>query len=386
MAEQNIRGRFVWHDLMTPNRDGAVEFYSAALGWRASPWEEEPSYVLFAAPGGAVGGALEQPAGTPHWLPFIGTDDLDATAREAERLGGSVRTGPTDLPNTGRFAILADPHGASFGLYWSASPSEPGAGIGQFSWHELATADCREAFEFYRALFGWEQVAEHDMGPEGIYLIFGRDGSQWGGMYNKRDQGKPGPAYWLGYVEVDDLDAAVERITRARGSVLVGPMEVPGGDRIAQLSDPHGALFAVHERRTATATEPAARDRSVRAAVDGDERQAATTKGRAKRKTAKKKATRTKTAKKKTARKAVGKKAAKKAAKKSAKKTARKKPAAKRGKESTKARGKRTAKKPTKKPSTKKPAKTRGKPAAARKSGGTSRKARTKKANRRPRA
>jgi hypothetical protein len=28
--------------------------------------------------------------------------------------------------------------------------------------------------------------------------------------------------------------------------VLNGPMEVPGGDRVAQCRDPQGAMFALH--------------------------------------------------------------------------------------------------------------------------------------------
>ena len=65
--------------------------------------------------------------------------------------------------------------------------------IGEFSWHELATTEQPgAAFEFYSTLFGWEKVSEFDMGPVGIYLIFGRNGTQLGGMFNKGDMGKPG--------------------------------------------------------------------------------------------------------------------------------------------------------------------------------------------------
>jgi predicted enzyme related to lactoylglutathione lyase len=29
---------------------------------------------------------------------------------------------------------------------------------------------------------------------------------------------------------------------------MVGPMEVPGGDRVAVMRDPQGAVFAVHSK------------------------------------------------------------------------------------------------------------------------------------------
>ena len=65
--------------------------------------------------------------------------------------------------------------------------------IGEFSWHELATtAAPNVAFGFYAALFDWDLVAEHDMGPMGMYLVFGRNGRQLGGMFefiSKRGRG-----------------------------------------------------------------------------------------------------------------------------------------------------------------------------------------------------
>jgi predicted enzyme related to lactoylglutathione lyase len=52
---------------------------------------------------------------------------------------------------------------------------------------------------------------------------------------------------WLYYVDVVDLDAAVGRATKRGAKLMNGPMEVPGGARIAQLMDPQGAAFALHQ-------------------------------------------------------------------------------------------------------------------------------------------
>ncbi len=251
MADASHRGEFVWHDLLTPNAAGAHEFYGKVVGWTARPWEGDPSYVLFAAPSGPVGGVAESRAATPHWLPYIGTSDLDATVEGATRLGATVQTAPTPLPGGGRYATLVDPQGATFGIHESGNPAEAAAAspqTGEFSWHELATSVSPNiAFGFYAALFDWDEISQTDMGPMGMYLIFGRNGRQLGGMFDQSASGKLGNAYWLGYVSVTDLDDAVERATAARGSVLTGPMDVPGGDRIAQLMDPHGAFFALHK-------------------------------------------------------------------------------------------------------------------------------------------
>jgi predicted enzyme related to lactoylglutathione lyase len=58
----------------------------------------------------------------------------------------------------------------------------------------------------------------------------------------------PAP-FWLYYVNVGDIDAALERVKAAGGTILNGPMEVPGGDWILQGSDPQGAAFALVGKR-----------------------------------------------------------------------------------------------------------------------------------------
>jgi predicted enzyme related to lactoylglutathione lyase len=250
MANATVRGRFVWHELYTPNRAGSQEFYGKVAGWTAQSWDQDPTYQMFAAKSGPLGGVVEERSGTPQWLAYIGSTDVDATADAAARLGGRVQTAPMDLPNAGRYAVIVDPQGATFGVHGSAAAPQPETGpkAGEFSWHELATSVAPGvAFGFYAALFDWDLMAEHDMGPMGTYLVFGRNGRQLGGMFDKGAQGKPGAAYWLGYVSVTDLEGAVERAKGARASVLMGPMDVPGGDRIAQLMDPYGAFFALHK-------------------------------------------------------------------------------------------------------------------------------------------
>ena len=250
MANATVRGRFVWHELYTPNRTGSQEFYGKVAGWTVQSWDQDPGYQMFASKSGPLGGAVEERSGTPQWLAYIGTTDVDATTDAATRLGGRVQTAPAALPNGGRYAVLVDPQGATFGVHASTAAPQPETApkAGEFSWHELATTVAPNvAFGFYAALFDWDLAAEHDMGPMGMYLVFGRNGRQLGGMFDKGAQGKPGAAYWLGYVSVTDLEGTVERAKAARGSVPMGPMDVPGGDRIAQLMDPYGAFFALHK-------------------------------------------------------------------------------------------------------------------------------------------
>jgi predicted enzyme related to lactoylglutathione lyase len=298
MADASHRGEFVWHDLMTPNAAGAHEFYGKVVGWKTQPWESDPSYVMFAGRNGPLGGVTETRDATPHWLPYIGTADVDATVEAATRLGARVLTAPEALPSGGRYAALADPQGAVFGIYASAGNGSGGSATpqaGEFSWHELATSVAPNiAFAFYAALFDWDQINQYDMGPTGMYLIFGRKGRQLGGIFDKGAAGKPGSAYWLGYVSVTDLEGTVERAKAARGSLLMGPMDVPDGDRIAQLMDPYGAFFALHKKAAvragsaAAGGETAPRKPAKKAAATAAAPKAAAPKAAAKKRPAKK--------------------------------------------------------------------------------------------------
>jgi predicted enzyme related to lactoylglutathione lyase len=249
MANPTVQGRFVWHELYTPNPKGSQEFYGDVLAWQMQTFDQAPDYPMFAASAGPVGAPIESRNGTPQWIPYIGTADVDETTQAAARLGGRVQTPPTDIPSGGRYALIVDPQGATFGIHASAAHEpETAPGTGDFSWHELATNVAPgAAFGFYAALFDWDLIREHDLGPTGMYLIFGRRGRELGGVFDQTAAGKTGPAYWLGYVSTADLAGTVERAKAARASVLVPPMDVPGGDRIAQLMDPHGAFFALHE-------------------------------------------------------------------------------------------------------------------------------------------
>ena len=250
-------GRFVWYDLMTTDPAAAAEFYTTVAGWGTDTWdgpvEGMPPYKLFTANGNSFGGLMELSAAAreagapPHWLAYIAVSDVDATVERATELGGALLMGPQDIPTVGRFAVLADPAGAVFAAFTpeNDAPGHDGpANLGEISWHELMTGNCDEAFEFYAALFGWDKGEAVDMGEAGIYQMFDRGGRPLGGIMNKPPEMPAGA--WNYYVRIDDLDAAVGRVSGNGGTVMHGPMEVPGGDRVAVCQDPQGAVFALH--------------------------------------------------------------------------------------------------------------------------------------------
>jgi predicted enzyme related to lactoylglutathione lyase len=264
MSNADIRGRFVWHELMTTDTKAAGAFYPKVTAWRTQLWDKDPSYTLWVSGKGPFGGVRTLPdaarAAGPHWLPYIGTPDVDATVQTAQRLGARVTMGATDIPDTGRMAVLADPQGAAFALYSSGAGSQAGSSSPasqEFSWHELTTSDPIAALRFYGELFGWQEVGKHDMGPMGIYHLAGLHGVASIGMF-KIPADKPTPTQWMCYAHVADVDKSANAAKAAGGKLVHGPMEVPGGTWIAHLVDPQGALFAVHADKRAAVTTPAA--------------------------------------------------------------------------------------------------------------------------------
>jgi predicted enzyme related to lactoylglutathione lyase len=262
MSTADVRGRFIWHELLTTDTAGAAAFYPRVVPWRTQP-SSMPGYTLWMAGQTQIGGltALPQDVGgpPPHWLIYVGTPSVDASCLQAQGLGAKVLKSPADIPNVGRFAVLSDPQGATFALFTPGAGPPPGPEPpqGGFSWHELATTDVQAAARFYGELFGWRKGRAHDMGAMGVYQMFEHAGNQAGGMCNV--QGPSTPPSWLSYVHVADSNRAVAAAKAAGGRLMHGPIEVPGGSWIALMMDPQGGAFAVQEApRTASQPRPAA--------------------------------------------------------------------------------------------------------------------------------
>ena len=117
---------------------------------------------------------------------------------------------------------------------------------GDFIWYELLTSDLDSAQAFYEGLVGWS-FTRPDYGPDMDYRIFAKGGPDVGGAMQITDDMAAGGArpVWLGYVGVDDVDAAAEKITTLGGTVMMGPMDIPDVGRFAMAADPQGTPFYV---------------------------------------------------------------------------------------------------------------------------------------------
>ncbi len=246
---------FFWYELMTSDTEAAKQFYTKVVGWRAEPFPGAGTmqYTVLHAGERGVGGIMEMPGpyrqggGHPAWVGYVYTPDVNGQAESLKKAGGKVHRGPEDIPGVGRFAVVSDPQGAMFQLLQPNGPDQPPvpAGTsGHVGWHELFTTDWKQSLDFYSGQFGWRKTREFDMGGMGVYAIFSMGGeTEHGGMMNKPEQ-IPAPV-WQFYFNVEGIDAAAKRLTNNGGKVLMGPMEVPGGQWVVQCQDPQGAHFAM---------------------------------------------------------------------------------------------------------------------------------------------
>lgn len=114
-------GVFIWDDLLTTDVEDAKRFYAELFGWNASDYEMgagSDAYTVFQTGETSVAGCMKpREQGIPaHWYPYLATDDVDATVAKAKELGAQVYLEPTSMETVGRFAVLGDPSGATFGL------------------------------------------------------------------------------------------------------------------------------------------------------------------------------------------------------------------------------------------------------------------------------
>jgi uncharacterized protein len=228
-----------------PDPQQALAFYTELFGWQASQRGEHHVCTLR---GRDVAGFVE--GDDAAWRTNVWVDSADDTAARAQAAGGSILSGPQDLPGVGRSAVLADPAGAVF----TVSEPDPHRGAqvvnepAAWAMSALATPDLEGAKAFYGAVFGWDTdtFAVGEIQAT-LWRLPGFEGGE---------PQQPVPAdvvavaapgdqpRWDVDLWVDDPDATATKAVELGGSVLMAPMDTPMGRR-AVLADPQGATFSV---------------------------------------------------------------------------------------------------------------------------------------------
>jgi predicted enzyme related to lactoylglutathione lyase len=127
------------------------------------------------------------------------------------------------------------------------------------SWVDLMTTDADSSRGFYSELFGWEfDVSGPDMGFYGMAKVRGNQVAGVGPM----QEGVERPV-WSTYLETADLDATVQKVRDAGGTILAGPMDVMDAGRLAVFADPTGAATGLWQSGTHTGMQLANEPGSV---------------------------------------------------------------------------------------------------------------------------
>ena len=114
---------FGWAELSARGVDKAIPFYQKVFGWTPKANDmgpDNPPYTEFQLGGESVAGGQETQAMVPpqvpsYWLVYFTVADVDKSFKTATQAGARELVAPMEFPG-GRFAILTDPQGASFGL------------------------------------------------------------------------------------------------------------------------------------------------------------------------------------------------------------------------------------------------------------------------------
>jgi uncharacterized protein len=115
---------------------------------------------------------------------------------------------------------------------------------GRFTWYELMTTDMAAARVFYAKVLGWQ--AQDASTPDLAYTLFTTDKTSVSGLMDLPEEARKMGATprWMGYVGVNDVDAAADRIKQLGGAVYVPPTDSNIG-RISVIADPQMATLAL---------------------------------------------------------------------------------------------------------------------------------------------
>jgi len=254
-------GGFIWYELMTTDPAAAKRFYDSVVGWDIDENSVAPGIdyrMIKRSDGGNAGGVftLKQEhldgGARPMWLGYLHTSDVDAKVSAIKADGGGTMMEPWDQPGVGRLAMITDPSGAPIYLMDPIPPEgQPDATSDVFSvdqpqhvrWNELSTTDQDDAIAFYKKHFGWGQEGAMDMGKYGSYAFIQQGSTGIGAIMRKMPQMPV--SMWTYYIGVDDIDRATKAVTDGGGTILQGPMEIPGGEYSLNALDPQGASFGL---------------------------------------------------------------------------------------------------------------------------------------------
>ncbi|MFE9253809.1 VOC family protein [Streptomyces sp. NPDC006879] len=130
---------------------------------------------------------------------------------------------------------------------------------GSPNWIDLGSPDPQRAADFYKVVFGWDF---QEMGPDAEgYGLLKQDGRTTGAIGKLTEEGAT--SAWTVYFHTPDADATTVATSEHGGTVRVQPFDVMDAGRMACLTDPGGAEFAVWQPASMKGLEVASEDNTL---------------------------------------------------------------------------------------------------------------------------
>ena len=118
---KNVPGSLCWNELVTTDSERAKTFFDRLFDWESQTNEMIGIfYTVFLIEETPVAGMYQRTENMgdvpSHWLPYFAVENCDKTCSSAQEMGAVILQPPTDIPDTGRIAVLQDPQGTAFGI------------------------------------------------------------------------------------------------------------------------------------------------------------------------------------------------------------------------------------------------------------------------------
>ncbi len=236
-------GKFIWHDLLTPDALSAARFYEQLFGWQI---EHHGQYAIVRNGDKVIAGILqvEPAAGKTRegvWMASVSVADVDAAASLVTANGGTILKGPLDMAKRGRAVMISDPQRADLVLLQAkgGDPVDTDVQIGDWLWDEIWTDRPETIEKFYREVLGYDKLLSGN-----DYGVFVHEGQWRAGMRYLQNSKH---MLWVPVVRVADPYAITRQVKDLGGVVWVTPDEAPGNEDIALIADVTGALILVQK-------------------------------------------------------------------------------------------------------------------------------------------
>lgn len=239
----------VWYDLVTPNMDGAKEFYGSILGWTFSDYRVGGrKYVIAYNNSKPVAGMIEvKEANKSVWIPAVSVKDIVATSTMAKNSSSTVLMPVMDIPGKGKQTFFQGPQGEDFSLLQSAKgdPSNSSSvSENAWLWAELWADNPMDAAKYYSTTF--ELKVDESTYEGQPYWVMESRGDLVAGIIKNPVSNQS--AQWVPYVKNSNPKAVLDKVKASKGQVVLYPSNQVRSGKVGILMDPDGALICIQSR------------------------------------------------------------------------------------------------------------------------------------------